>query len=152
MQFGAAISRVAAAHERIPSRREELEQEILLAIWQALPRYRAESSVKTFVLRIAHHRSVDHVLRARREADRDELPEGLHDQRPTPEEQVSLAQRAQRLLQLVQTLPLGQRELVALALEGCSHQEIADIIGISLNNVAVRLSRARQFIQQNLER
>lgn len=148
---GAAIGRVAAVHEKVKARRDELVQEILLAVWQALPRFKGDSSLKTFVLRIAHHKSVDHVLKSRHDSKHQAFDESLVEPSADTEQSVSLQQRAEQLLQAVQRMPLAQRELVALALEGCSHQEIAAIIGISANNVAVRLSRARQQLQHVME-
>jgi len=149
-EHGAPIARVAAAFERNPARRDELVQEILLAIWQSLPRFRGESSLKTFVLRIAHNRAVNHVLQHKRNLARDELNDELPDSRATPEQQASLQQQSERLLAAVRTLPLVQRELVTLALEGLSHDEIAGVLGISVGNVAVRLSRARKLLMTQL--
>jgi len=149
-EHGAAIARVATAFERNPARRDELVQETLLAIWQSLPRFRGESSLKTFVLRIAHNRAVNHVLQQKRELARDELNDDLPDTRANPELQASLQQRSERLLEAVRMLPLMQRELVTLALEGLSHDDIAAVIGISVGNVAVRLSRARKQLMAQL--
>lgn len=149
-QHGAAIARVASAFERNPARRDELVQEILLAIWQALARFRGEASLKTFVLRIAHNRAVDHVLQHQRDLAREPLDEALPDTRANPEQQASLQQRSERLLDAVRELPLVQRELVTLALEGLSHDEIATVLGISVGNVAVRLSRARKTLLAQL--
>jgi RNA polymerase sigma factor (sigma-70 family) len=149
-QHGAAIARVASAFERNPARRDELVQEILLAIWQALGRFRGESSLKTFVLRIAHNRAVDHVLQHQRDLAREPLDDELPDQRANPEQQASLQQRSERLLDAVRELPLVQRELVTLALEGLAHEEIAVVLGISVGNVAVRLSRARKTLLSQL--
>jgi RNA polymerase sigma-70 factor (ECF subfamily) len=149
-EHGAAIARVAAAFEADRVRRDDLMQEILVAIWQALPRFRGEASLKTFVLRIAHYRAVDHVLREKNKPARDEIDEQHPDDRPTPERRASLEQQAERLLAAVRQLPLEQRQLVTLALEGLPHQEIAGVLGISVNNVAVRLSRARSALQAQL--
>lgn len=149
-EHGAAIARVAAAFEADRGRRDDLMQEILVAIWQALPRFRGEASLKTFVLRIAHYRAVDHVLREKNEPVRDEIDAQHPDERPTPERRASLEQQAERLLAAVRQLPVDQRQLVTLALEGLPHQEIADVLGISVNNVAVRLSRARGALQARL--
>src|SRR3990167_5670904 len=91
---GAAIARVASAFERNPARRDELVQEILLAIWQSLARFRGESSLKTFVLRIAHNRAVDHVLQHQRDLAREPLDETVPDGRANPEQQASLQQRS----------------------------------------------------------
>jgi len=147
---GAAIARVAGAFERNPARRDELVQDILMAIWQALPRFRGEASLQTFVLRIAHNHAVDHVARETRDLARDELSPELPDGSAGPERHAGLRSQAERLLDAVRRLPLGQRELVTLALEGLSHQDIADVLGISVNNVAVRLSRARATLKSML--
>ena len=49
---------LAFSYEAVASVREELVQEIALAIWQALPRFRGECSERTFVFRIAHNRGL----------------------------------------------------------------------------------------------
>jgi RNA polymerase sigma-70 factor (ECF subfamily) len=49
-------------------------------------------------------------------------------------------------------LPLGQREILALALEGLPHAEIAAVVGITPENVAVRLGRAREALRRSIER
>ncbi len=54
--YGPALRRLASAWERDAAAREDLLQEILLALWRALPRFRGECSEKTFVFRVAHNR------------------------------------------------------------------------------------------------
>jgi RNA polymerase sigma factor (sigma-70 family) len=149
-EHGAAIARVAAAFEANPARRDELGQEILLAIWQSLPRFRGDATLKTFVLRIAHNRAVDHALQASRDLARDDVLEDLPDPKRGPEYSASLQQRGERLAGIVRRLPLAQRQLVTLALEGLSHEEIGGMLGISVGNVAVRLNRARKHITQQM--
>src|SRR5580700_2882341 len=62
---GAAISRLAFGYETVASVREELVQDIALAIWQALADFRGECSERTFVYRIAHNRGLSHVWKRR---------------------------------------------------------------------------------------
>ena len=50
----------------------------------------------------------------------------------------------------MQALPIGLRQVVVLTLEGLSNAEVADIVGISENNVAVRLTRARAALSRLL--
>lgn len=149
-EHGAAIARIAAAFEANAARRDELGQEILLAIWQSLPRFRGDATLKTFVLRIAHNRAVDHALQASRDLARDEVPPDLPDPQRGPEHRASLQQRGERLADVVRRLPLAQRQLVTLALEGMSHEEIGGMLGISAGNVAVRLTRARKYISHQM--
>ena len=56
---------------------------------------------------------------------------------------IGARERHARLLTALRRLPLIQRETVTLCLEGLSHGEIADVLGTTPANVAVRLSRAR---------
>ncbi len=75
-EYGPALARLAFGYERVASVREELMQEIALAIWQALPHFRGECSERTFVYRIGHNRGLTHAYR-RRPAHQplDELPQ-----------------------------------------------------------------------------
>ena len=48
-------------------------------------------------------------------------------------------------------LPLGSRQVLTLALEGLSHAEIGEVLGLSDNAVAVRLHRARAHLKARRE-
>lgn len=139
-----AIRRLSASYERDPSRCQDLVQDIWLAVWQALPRFRDDCSERTFVFRIAHNRAVSHIehwQRRRTDPLDDDAPVAALG--PDPEHALSRQQRHERLQAAVQELPIALRQVVVLTLEGLSNAEVADIVGISDNNVAVRLTRAR---------
>lgn len=150
-QHDRALRRLAASYERDPSRQQDLLQEIWLAVWQALPRFRGECSERTFVFRIAHNRAVSHVDHFRRRRT-DSLDEDapLAASQPDPEHALSAEQRRERLQAAVQLLPMALRQVVVLTLEGLSHAEVADVVGITENNVAVRLTRARAALSRLL--
>jgi RNA polymerase sigma-70 factor, ECF subfamily len=144
-----AMRRLAASYERDAARQQDLVQDIWLAVWQALPRFRGDCSERTFVFRIAHNRAVSHIdyaQRRRTEPLLEETPVASAD--PDPEHSLSIQQRQKHLRDAVQKLPVVLRQVVVLALEGLSHAEIGDIIGITDNNVAVRLSRARNMLSR----
>lgn len=139
-----AIRRLVASYERDPSRRQDLVQDIWLAVWQALPRFRDDCSERTFVFRIAHNRAVSHInhwQRRRTDPLDDDAPVAATG--PDPEHSLSQQQRRERVQAAVRALPLGLRQVVVLTLEGLSNAEVADVVGISENNVAVRMTRAR---------
>src|SRR4029453_2431382 len=103
---GAALGRLAASYARTRAERDDLFQEIVVAIWKALPRFRGECSERTFIFRIAHNRGVAHIVK-RTEAGVGtpaelELPCPALD----PEQALSKAQEGRRLLDAVQRLPL----------------------------------------------
>src|SRR5215218_6875349 len=64
-QYGAALSRLAASYTRHAGGREDVLQEIAFAIWRALPRFRGESSERTFIFRIAHNRAITYLAQRR---------------------------------------------------------------------------------------
>ncbi len=143
-EHDAAIRRLACSYERDPARRQDLVQDIWLAVWQALPRFRDDCSERTFVFRIAHNRAVSHIQHWQRRRTApldDDAP--IAATGPDPEHSLSQQQRRDRLQAAVQTLPLGLQQVVVLTLEGLSNAEVAEILGISENNVAVRMTRAR---------
>jgi RNA polymerase sigma-70 factor (ECF subfamily) len=150
---GPAISRVAFGYEAVASFREELVQEIALAIWQALPHFRGDCSERTFVFRIAHNRGLSHAWKRRPPYQPlDELEEADQpiDPRPHPEEQAVQVHQRARLMSAIRSLPVTHRQLIVLMLEGFSHAEMAEVSGITENNVAVGLSRARKALKDAL--
>ena len=152
---GAALRRVAASYERDRALQEDLFQEICLAIWRALPGFRAEASLRTFAFRIAHNRATTHVLRRRGLRERP-LGEAADETLPAAravvgEGVLDARQRVARLQDAVMRLTLPMRQVLTLALEGLSHREIGEVLGTTEGNVAVRLSRARAALRHLLK-
>lgn len=151
-EHGPALRRAAAVYEADPARREDLFQDVCLALWQALPRFRGDCSERTFAFRIAHNRGLSHGWRARgTSAAGLEEAEEIADQRRDPESELCERDRRERLREAVRRLPPVAREVVALSLEGLSHREIGEVLGLTENNVAVRLTRARKLLRQEME-
>lgn len=144
------LSRIAASYEAVPSLRDDLLQDMAIELWRAAPTWRGESSMKTFVARVAHNRGASHVVGQRRYPRAVALTEDFPDSGLDPETYAQLEQQSARLQNAVRSLPLNLRQTVTLALEGFSHQEIANVLGTSANNVAVRLNRARTALKTTL--
>jgi RNA polymerase sigma-70 factor, ECF subfamily len=149
--YGPLISRIAMTYEADPALREDLVQQIFLAVWQALPSYRADASLKTFIARIAQNRAVSFVARQVRQGPVAEMPELVKSDLPDPEQTAIEASERKVLLQATRRLPLPQREVIILVLEGFSYAEIADMLNIAPNALALRLSRAKATLKKMLE-
>jgi RNA polymerase sigma-70 factor (ECF subfamily) len=148
---GAALSRLAASYTNRVSDRDDLVQEMVFAIWQALPQFRGECSERTFAFQIAHNRAISYLSR-HREQKIDPLEEvDLKDPAPGPESDFSHRQRAETLRRAVRGLPLAYRQVIVLTLEGLGYREISAVLGISESNVGARLTRARQLLHDALE-
>jgi RNA polymerase sigma-70 factor (ECF subfamily) len=146
---GEALSRFAWGYVDNAADHDDLMQNVLIAIWQALPRFRGAASERTFVFRIAHNRGCSFVGRRR---DHDPLPVDapIADPRPSPDEALDEARRREQLARAVRTLPDAQRQAVLLRLEGFSLNEIAALQGTSEANVSVRLTRGRDRLRELL--
>ena len=148
---GPLIRRIARSYEANGARADELVQDIHLALWQALPRFRGEASVKTFVARVAHNRAISHVAREAREPRAVELDERLHAADATPEENAARADMRAKLEAAVQRLPVSLKVVATLALEGFSPEEVAEVLGIGVSAASVRLHRAKEQLKEMLK-
>ena len=111
-----ALGRLAGSYAGSTGEREDLLQEIALALWQALPRFRGESSERTFLFRIAHNHCIDHITRRRPMASLQELELDPEDGARSVESTLTQEQESARLMAAVRRLPLIQRQVVILAL------------------------------------
>ena len=150
--FTGLISRIALSYEADAALRRELIQDILLAIWLALPNYRGEASLKTFVASIAQKRCISHVAKQSKEPRQVELPVDLVSATPPPDEIALKNDQRRRLVESIQVLPIPQREAIVLCLEGFSYGEMAEILGITPNAVMLRCQRAKGTLKSIMER
>ncbi|HEX8449233.1 MAG TPA: sigma-70 family RNA polymerase sigma factor [Allosphingosinicella sp.] len=146
------IYRIALSYEADPSLRNELVQDILLAIWVALASFRGEASVKTFAASIAQKRCISHVSKRAREPRQVELSPEIASGAELPDEHVLRNDQKRRLVESIQQLPIPQREAIVLCLEGFSYGEMANILGISPNAVMLRCQRAKATLKSLMER
>ena len=150
-EHGGLISRIAVSYEADPTLREDLTQQIFLAVWQALPSYRADASLKTFVARIAQNRAISFVAKQVRQGPVAEVPERLVADSPSPEESAIEASERRQLIEATRQLPLPQRQVIILILEGFSYAEIAEMLDIAPNALSLRLTRAKAALKKILE-
>lgn len=146
-EYAAPIGRLTRVYTAERADQEDLIQEIWLALWQALPRFRGECSQRTFVYRVAHNRALTFRSRQSRSAT-ETLGDDVADPSPDPATNVSREDLSIRLAAAVRRLPKPYREAIALHLEGLSAAEIATITGTTPGNIAVRLTRARDALRQ----
>ena len=132
---------------------EDLFQDIALAVWTALPRFRGESSDRTWLYRIAHNVALTFVTKRRKQVRREQ-----HVDNDVPvtstgsvESQIVAAQKQKMFERLLRELPFDDRRLVLLYLEGLSTAEIETVTGLTRSNVTVRLSRIRHRLSDRLQ-
>ena len=148
-----ALRRLCRSYCEAQPEAEDLFQEIVLALWTSLARFRGESSERTWLYRVAHNVALTFVAGRRRQVRREQpVDAGTEIACPAPDLETRFAEeQKQELLQaLVRELPLDDRRLVLLYLEGVSTAEIEAITGQTRSNVTVRLTRIRQRLSDRL--
>jgi RNA polymerase sigma factor (sigma-70 family) len=136
--YAGPIRRLCAAYAASAADREDLFQDIFLAVWRALPAFRGDSSARTWLYRIAHNVALTWQARDRRRQFR----ETALDAGSQPFGQLDL--RSLALKQAIAGMSPADRTLTLLWLEGLSAAEIEDVTGVKSATVAVRLSRIRK--------
>lgn len=133
----------------------ELAQETLVAALGAVPRFRGESTLLTWLCAIARRKVADHYRReSRRPLSLDEPASGslaLMDRRPLPDEVAESDELAAAVHRAVWTLPGDQREAVLLKyIEGEPVAAIAARLGRSEKAAESLLSRGRATLRERL--
>jgi RNA polymerase sigma-70 factor (ECF subfamily) len=149
--YGPAVVRIAASYERDAGLREELAQDMLLAILLALPRLREPQKLRAYIFRIAHNRAMRHIIARVRAPVPLAEPGDVADSAPNPEQALLAEARGAALLEAVRQLPLPYRQVITLLLEDLSYAEIADVLGLSQGNVGVRINRAKHQLRKALD-
>ena len=146
---------------------DDLTQEVFVRVTRALPEFRGESSVTTWILRIARGVGLDH-LRSRRHGEErrtvsltpSELESAADSETiPEPREEAEAPRRLVHaemstcVREYVERLAPEHRAVIELKdLEGLTSQEIAVRLGVSVDSAKIRLHRARQALRRELER
>lgn len=153
-EYSALLSRVAASYEANHHLRQELLQEITLAVWQPLTNFKGDSSVKTYILRVAHNRAISHVayhIKMPNNVSYCEVTEPSPSSALSSESTIAQQQQVATLLNAVRKLPIQTRQIVTLSMEGLSYQDIAEVCGIQVSNVGVILNRSKKVLQEVMQ-
>ena len=148
-KYEKVIWRIAVTYEARHELQKELFHEILLAIWQSLVGFKEQSRLSTYIYRVAHNTALRHVVKESRQiklaSSVDEcVGEGHAHRETSPELLNEQAQLSEKLGHAMRCLPMEQRQLISMALDGLSYPQIADITGLSVSNVGVKLSRTKK--------
>lgn len=142
----ASVYRVALRILGSSADAQDAVQETFVRAWRALPHFRHESTISTWLYRIVTRRAL-HTIAARRTTqtlDDVELETG-----PDPAHTAERHERLRAVTHAIANLPPEQRAaLVLREFEGLSYQEVADILGAGLPAIKTRIHRARLTVIQ----
>jgi RNA polymerase sigma-70 factor, ECF subfamily len=154
-RYGPDVTRFIAGYERDEPRRQELLQDVHVALWQSFAGFRGQCGMRTWVYRIAHNVGASHIERSRKVAERGYL--GLDEVEAeavvsdcagmeSTERRIDL----QRVFALIHRLKPVDREVMLLYLEDIDAAAIGEITGLSARNVATKVHRIKAVLAQQL--
>lgn len=131
-------------------RAEDLTQEAFVRAWQALPKFRFESAVSTWLHRLAVTTALME-LRSRRSGPRFSEDEDAIDDLGIADSAGNGTALSMDLERAVATLPPRARAVLVLHdVEGWKHEEIAGELGMAVGSSKAQLHRARQLLRGRL--
>ena len=119
----------------------DLYQEVVLNLWKGYPSFRGESKYSTWIYRIALNTCVSFYRRSKRNVSYVDISMDIPDV-------VDNNEQIQELYKLINRLGKIERALVLLYLDDKPYKEIAEITGLSVTNVATKLSRIKDKLKQ----
>lgn len=126
---------------------QDATQQAFIAMHDALPRFRGEAKLSTWVLQIAVHCAL-RTKRQQRHAEPLENAFEVADGRPSPERDAQSRQLGAQLSVALSKLSAEQRAVLTLfAIEGLSQKDIADVLALPEGTVWSRLHVARKRLQ-----
>ncbi len=120
--------------------KKDLYQEILLQAWKAWPSFRQEAKFSTWLYRIC----LNTILTQKRKPQQVEYKESLESIAPVIQNGVVQKEEVARLRLAIRQLAETDRAIISMHLDGYENAEVAEVLGISNNNVAVKLHRIKQ--------
>jgi RNA polymerase sigma-70 factor (ECF subfamily) len=127
--------------------KKDLYQEVLLQTWKAWPSFRKESKFSTWLYRIC----LNTILTQKRKVSRIDYNTPPEDVSPAVSNIYESNEDAMGLRSAIRQLPETDRAIISMHLDGYDNSEIAEVIGISNNNVAVKLYRIKQQLAYSLK-
>ena len=127
--------------------RQDLFQEIVFQLWRSFPSFRGEARISTWLYRIALNTAISGLRKKQsliRTVDPERLPTELQDIQYSAEKE----EQVRLLYTAIEQLSEVERALTMLYLEDRSYQEMEEILGISQNNLRVKMNRIREKLRK----
>lgn len=140
------VHKVCGMYRRDPDDRKDLFQEIVIQLWKAFPKFRQEAKISTWIYQIALNVAISDFRKESRKPIRVALNETIANISDSQYD-YSTEEKLQVLYKAIDQLSEVEKAIMMLYFEEKSNEEIAEIIGISQNNVRVKMTRIREKLR-----
>ena len=155
-QNDSRLRHICRVYARDAESYRDLHQEILLQLWRSLPSFNGASSPDTWLYRVALNTALATSRRHRPDRLTAPLDDGGSDiedaAQPDVEELLDASARTERLYAAIDRLNEVDKMLITMYLDERSYRDMADVIGIDVNHIGVRLHRIKKALGRQLAR
>lgn len=125
--------------------RKDLEQEIVIQLWNSFGKYDSNYKYSTWMYRIALNVAISFYRKQKKWQSKHtlHLEESLLNIESEEKYNIELDENLKLLQQFINKLDELNKALILLYLDGKKYEEIADVLGISKTNVATKISRLK---------
>ncbi|SDL82356.1 RNA polymerase sigma-70 factor, ECF subfamily [Catalinimonas alkaloidigena] len=141
------VLRICRAYASDQATQQDLFQEVVLQLWQSFETFRGDAHRATWLYRIALNVCIKAKCKLDRHQRRQVQLEGIQFRSESHEPTWERQERHALLHRCIAALPEADRSLVVLFLEGMAYREIAEVVGISENHVAVKMKRIKEKLR-----
>jgi len=145
------LFKVAGAYCRDPGLRPDLVQETIAELWRAYPRYDGRASMATWTYRIALNVAISYYRREIRRTRHVVSAEPSLVESVPSEDDADRDERLDLLYETIGRLSPFDRALMVLYLDDNPYSVIAEVLGISVTNVATKIGRIKQRLKREIE-
>lgn len=143
------IHKICKVYGNAKQDREDLFQDILLALWKAWPAFRQDSKITTWMYRIAFCTAIARYRRPGKSVPEKDVP--LEDLTvPVSPQNFEEKERIRLLYRAIEELNSVEKALILLYLEEHSYHEMSEIMGITETNIGVKLNRTIKKLKKTL--
>ncbi|MEG1563502.1 MAG: sigma-70 family RNA polymerase sigma factor [Bacteroides sp.] len=123
----------------------DLYQDVVLNLWKAFPKFRKECKISTWIYRIALNTCISFI---RKERNVPEIVALTREADWMTEKQDPQAEMLRALYRMINQLGQLDKSIILLYLEEKNYDEIAEITGLTVTNVATKLSRIKDKLKK----
>lgn len=131
--------------------RDDLCQEVMLAVWKSIPSFRGESKASTYLYRVSHNAALLWTRTEKNYRRRLEQFSAAPPTESTVDGDSSTDERLANLYAAIRLLKPVDRSLTLMFLDGLTYREMAEVLGLSESNVGVKLNRIKNHLTQTLK-
>ena len=138
------LHKICFIYSRNKADKEDLQQEIILQLWKSYPSFQGNAAFSTWMYRVALNTAINQTRKPGLLLDSSSSAELSYD----PSESYHLSEEIQILYRAISRLKKIEKAIILLWLEEKSYEEIAEMIGITVKNVSVKLVRIKSRLAE----